>query len=155
MAALPEHTPSAAAAAPTTEEQQRHLHAVPATPDTTAATEGAGGDRAAWTSWLAEAATPQSGLYTDRPLSLAEEWRRARDGAQLAERGPLRTAESAYGVVAVANKAAVRTWEWVVDHPARLAGVTALLALAAAFPGTRPLLAALLYPFAWAHAALD
>lgn len=160
MAALPE--PTAAVAAPDAEDQERHLHAVPetlveTTTDIPVVTDDAeaGDIRPAWTIWLADAAKPQSGLYTDRPLSLAEEWRRAREGAQLSDRGPLRTAESAYGVLAVANKAVVRSWEWVVDHPARMAGVGALVALMAAFPGTRPLLAALLYPFAWAHNALS
>jgi hypothetical protein len=105
--------------------------------------------------WLREAFTPDSGLYTDRQPSIAETMRRAKAGRQLADTGPLRVLGTAHGYVAAANKAVVRTWEWVVDHPARLAVFTALMVLAVAFPPTRQLLAWLLAPITWVQQALD
>ncbi|RBM18083.1 hypothetical protein DI005_20020 [Prauserella sp. PE36] len=133
---------------------------VPADKTADAAAESPGeaptvADRRAWLTWLATVLRPNSGLYTDRPTSIQEEWRRMRYGGQVADRGPLRAAETAYGAFAVANKTVVKTWEWIVDHPARYATVSALVVLAALFPLTRPLVAAVLFPFAWIYSVLD
>ncbi|TDX84964.1 hypothetical protein [Amycolatopsis arida] len=158
MAALPNDNAPAPDPSTTAPEQERtavsrHLHAV----DTDLAAEppAPGGQPAAAAAWLRAAFTPDSGLYTDRQPSIAETVRRARHGSQLAERGPLRTASIGYGWVAAANKAVCATWVWIVDHPARLAVVTTLAALALAFPPTRQLAVWLLTPVVWLHAALD
>lgn len=105
--------------------------------------------------WAREAVTPQSGLYTDRPPAVDEIVARAKRGAHLPETGPLRTAARIDGYVVAANKVAVRTWEFVVDHPARRITVAALLALAVLYPPTRAVLAFLLWPLAWAQQALS
>lgn len=111
-------------------------------------------DRAAMLAWLKAAVTPESGLYTDRPASVGEIVRRAQHGTHLPEQGPMRAVSKGYGYVAAANKVTVRTWEWIVDHPARLAVVVVLLTVAIAFPVTRHLLGYLLAPITWVQQGL-
>ncbi len=170
MSALPDNPtePAVAATSHDTESQEepRHLHAVPLA-ETATDTEivepepevpldqANTNTRAAETfAWLREAFTPDSGLYADRQPSIAETMLRAHHGDQLSAVGPLRTVAKGHGYLAAANKAAMHTWVWIVDHPARLAVVTALLTLAIAYPPTRHLIGYLLTPFAWAHQAL-
>lgn len=104
--------------------------------------------------WAADTFTPHSGLYADRQPSIEETVRRASHGGQLPDAGPLRTAAQAHGYLAAANTALCDTWKWVVNHPARLAVFSVLIALAVAFPPTREALSILLTPFVWARAAL-
>lgn len=107
-----------------------------------------------WVAWLRTAFIPDSGLWSDRQPSVEETVRRARRGQQVAEAGPLRHLAVAHGHAAAVNKAVCHAWVWIVDHPARLAVVTALLTVALAWPPTRAVAALLLTPFTWAHAAL-
>lgn len=162
MAALPNDNASAPEPATAPEQERaaasRHLHAVDA--DLAPEVSIPGVQPAARTvgptaQWLRAAFTPDSGLYTDRQPSIAETVRRARRGSHLAEQGPLRTASTGYSWLAAANKAVCATWVWVVDHPARLAVVTTLAALALAFPPTRQFAVWLLTPVVWLHTALD
>lgn len=147
--------------------QPRHLHAV-SEPDTTAgpdaddpidpdgevADEQEPGRVRAALVWTRTAFAPQCGLYTDAPPSIAEIRARGRLGGQVAELGPLRTLSIGYSHFAVGNKIAMRTWEWVVDHPARIGTVALLVTLALVFPTTRHLLGYLLTPVVWAQQAL-
>src|SRR5699024_3538274 len=109
---------------------------------------------AALTPWLVQAFTPCSGLYTERQPTIAETVRRARDGDQLPDSGPLRLASQVHGYGHAAFSAAVDTAKWLTAHPARLAVLFTLLAVALAFPTTRHMAGFLLTPFAWAHTAL-
>lgn len=114
-------------------------------------------DRIDWPSvrsWAYQAFTPDSGLYTDRPLSVAEIVQRARHGDQVAANGPVRRISIAHGYVAAANKIALRSWEYVLDHQARTYVVAVLLAVALIIPATRHLVGYLLYPVVWAQQLL-
>lgn len=171
MAALPDRSAPAAAAGggdgdEHTTPTARHLVAVepdppkadpPETNTTSPASTGSAAAEAASQAqaWLRDAFTPDSGLYTDRQPSIAETVRRARDGSQLADTGPLRRLSVAHGYLAAANKAVCTTWVWVVDHPARLSVAAVLFGLAFAFPPVRHVLALLLTPVVWAQQALD
>ncbi|GAA0645700.1 hypothetical protein GCM10010174_80900 [Kutzneria viridogrisea] len=179
MSALPNNTPgtpgpqpSAADASPAADQHgpgPRHLYAIHASDNPTPTpAEGPAEDTAPDTevedgpsatpravAWLRSAFTPESGLYADRQPSIAEILRRAKAGAQLSERGPLRALATAHGYVAAANKAICDTWVWIVAHPSRLIMVSALVVLAIAFPVTRHLLAVLLTPITWVQQALD
>ncbi|WP_020421124.1 hypothetical protein [Amycolatopsis sp. ATCC 39116] len=168
MSALPDHTgkPTDPAATSAAErfDQPRHLYPVhptedtievPAVPGQDSDSDATGGTLTERVAWLRTVFTPEAGLYTDRPPSIAEAIRRAKHGRQLAADGPLRKISIAHGYVAAANKAAVRTWEWIVDHQARFAVFLLLLGLALVFPPTRQLIAWLLYPVAWVQQQLD
>lgn len=137
--AVPDET-----AAETTGELPRIIDA-PADTDTTApadaadhgqvvgAAEGAAevAEPPAWAAWLGTAFTPQSGLYTERPLSASEVLRRAKHGQQLADSGPLRMASIAGSWMQAAGKLTLRTIEWLLfEHAARTFLVAALLGLA-------------------------
>lgn len=97
---------------------------------------------------------PGSGLYTDRPTSPGEIIRRARYGQQVPSTGPLRTASIGYGYTIAAFKITLRTVEWVIEHPARLAVASVLVGLLLLIPFGRQVLAWLLYPAAWAYGLL-
>lgn len=151
--------------APTMGATPRHLHPVDTGPttdhqdeehqDQVLLDEDSGGDRlAAVYAFLAEAFTPASGLYRDRQPAPKEVLDRAKHGQHLPEVGAARTAAQAYGYAAAANRMVASTWCWIVDHPARVAVVTALLAVALAWEPTRVAAGWALAPFSWAHTAL-
>lgn len=178
MSADPEHIEVQASPASGAESTVRHLHPVETTstpepiegelvegeevePGHDENDEGQGEDneddgrlRGAC-GWVVSTFTPASGLYTDRQPSIEETLRRARDGAQLPESGPLRAASRAYGYGAAAATAALETGKWVVAHPARLAVIATLMTLALLFPPTRHALAVSLSPLVWLHTALS
>jgi hypothetical protein len=163
MSALPFTTPSPPPKPEPPEPApagDRHLHAVhpdedntEAAPATEVPTEPDATTKAV--AWAKAAFSPGSGLYTDRQPTIAEITRRAKDGKQLGENGPLRKMAKVYNYGAAANKAACLTWAWVVDHPARFAVVMALASLLLVFPATRHLLSVLLTPVVWFQQSLD
>lgn len=158
--------PATAATSEPLVEQPRHLHAVTVSESAAEITaefppvaagrgNGVRGQASGAMSVVRAVFIPDSGLWHDRQPSIAETARRARRGGHVAERGPLRVISTVHGYLAVANKAVCQTWLWIVEHPARLVTVLAVLGLAIAFPPTRHLLAWLLTPIVWVQHALD
>lgn len=145
------------------QEVQRHLHLVNEEPTAEAGETGAVSSGAVegfstatgnLVDTVAAVFTPDSGLYRQRQPSIEETLARAKHGRQLPEAGPARTAARAYGYAAAANRVLASTWCWVVDHPARAAIATVLIAVALAWSPTRIAAGWVLAPFSWAHTAL-
>lgn len=148
------------------QEPPRHLYALPQNehepPESPAMSGTVEEDkdepaRIDWVSirnWTYAAFKPDSGIYTDRPESVSEIVHRARHGEHVADHGPLRRISIAHGYLAAANKIALRSWEYVLDHQARTYVVAVLLATALLVPATRHLIAYLLYPVVWAQQLL-
>lgn len=161
--------------------EERHLHPVPddgpvpdettaqsldevasAEPDASAtAPDGAEAapsrfrvDLSALLAWARSTFTPQSGMWTQRPLAPDEVMDRARRGSHLADAGPLRTAAIADSYVAAGTKAALRCGDWLLDHPARRVVAAVLLTALLLYPPTRTALGWALAPAAWAHGLL-
>lgn len=172
MSVEPLHTPEEGeTASESAEAEVRYLHPVEDTPDGAAEDAEAHADAvgeeaqgesesesagrlAVLTPWLVQVFTPASGLYTERQPTIAEIVRRARDGDQLPDSGPLRFASQAHGYSHAAFVVVADTAKWLAAHPARLGVLCALVAVALAFPATRHVAGFLLTPVAWAHQAL-
>lgn len=111
-----------------------------------------GWDLSGWLDWAREVGTPQSGLWTTRPLAPAEVVDRARNGQQLADAGPMRAVSAAHGYVSAGVKLALRAGEWVFcEHLARAAVALVLLGALCLYPPTATALGYALTPLVWAH----
>ncbi|GAB2763224.1 hypothetical protein GCM10027174_44890 [Salinifilum aidingensis] len=111
-------------------------------------------DLSALLAWGRVTFTPQSGMWTQRPLAPDEVMDRARRGSHLADAGPLRTAAIADSYAAATTKAVLRSADWLLDHPARRVVATVLLTALLLYPPTRTVLGWALAPAAWAHGLL-
>lgn len=124
----------------------------PAEVDPTDPTGSSRVDLTALLAWGRATFTPDSGLWTTRPLAPDEVLDRARRGSQLADAGPLRTASAAHGRVSAAAKITLRTIEWVFfDHIARFAVALVVLTALCVYPPTATVLGYALTPLVWAH----
>ncbi len=176
MAAEPAPEPSTEKPTPAAGEP-RHLHPVPTEPaaqhaeDDNAAVEqvedtdedtdndesfedepAAGIDLSGWISWAREVFSPQSGLWTTRPLAPDEVLDRARHGQQVADAGPLRAVSTVHGYASAGAKLAMRTVEWVFcEHLARCVGALVLLTALCVYPPTATVLGYGLTPLVWVH----
>ncbi|MHA6801772.1 hypothetical protein [Bounagaea algeriensis] len=108
-------------------------------------------DLAALLAWGRATFTPQSGMWSHRPLAPDEVLDRARRGNHLADAGPLRTAAIADSYAAAGTKAVLRCGDWLLDHPARRVVAAVLLTALVLYPPTRMVLGYALTPAVWAH----
>lgn len=108
-------------------------------------------DLSALLTWGRATFTPDSGLFSTRPLAVDEVLDRARRGSQLADAGPLRAVSTVHGYAAAGVKVALRSIDWVVEHLARTAVGLVLLTALLIYPPTRMVLGYALTPAVWAH----
>lgn len=111
-----------------------------------------GWDLSGWLTWARDVFTPQSGMWTTRPLAPAEVVDRARHGQQLTDAGPLRAVSTAHGYASAAAKLPMRAVEWLFcEHLARAAVALVLLTALCLYPPTAAVLGYGLTPLVWAH----
>lgn len=109
-------------------------------------------DLSGWLTWAREVFSPQSGMWTTRPLAPDEVVDRARNGPQLADAGPLRAVSTAHGYASAGVKLPMRAVEWVFcEHLARAAVALVLLSALCLYPSTGEVLGYALTPLVWLH----
>lgn len=78
-------------------------------------------------------------LFTERPYSASEVYRRAQQGAQIAESGPLRIGAQVYGALAMVGVYGLNACQWVISTPTRAVVAALLTAALLAVPVLQPI----------------